>query len=180
MTYVAFLRGINVGGRTVRNDRLRALFEDLGLEGVRTFLTSGNVMFHTDEVDAAGLERRIESRLRDGLGFAVATFVRDGDQVAAVARCEPFPDAPQGGKLHVGFLREELDRATQEEVVALAEETDRVAFRGRELYWHVAGRFMESALSGPAVGGLLGDRWTLRPANTVRRIARKLPDRPTS
>lgn len=39
--YVAFLRGINVGGHMLKNDRLRELFEDLGFHGVRTFLAAG-------------------------------------------------------------------------------------------------------------------------------------------
>ncbi|HEX2028581.1 MAG TPA: DUF1697 domain-containing protein [Nitriliruptorales bacterium] len=178
--YVAFLRGINLGGRNVTNDRLRALLEEAGFDHVRTFLSSGNVIFHSGEIDAAGLETRIESRLAEGLGYPVATFVRDGEHLVEVARHEPFPDDPPlGGKLHIGFLREQLGRATQDQVAALANKTDRVAFHGRELYWHVAGRFMDSALSGGAVARLLGDRWTLRTANTVRRIARKLAERPS-
>lgn len=173
-TYVAFLRGINVGGHTVKNDRLRELFEALGFTRVRTLLASGNVLFDADEVDAAALERRSEAQLRDGLGYAVPTFVRTGDQVAAIAGHDPFPDAPQGGKVHVGFLRQVLDQPTRGEVVALAKDRDRVAFRDRELYWHVADRFMDSALSDPAVDKVLAAAWTLRTANTVQRIAAKL------
>ncbi|MDQ4131150.1 MAG: hypothetical protein M3133_09225, partial [Actinomycetota bacterium] len=86
----------------------------------------------------------------------------------------PFPDEPDVGKLHIGFLRCELDPSTRDEVSALAKETDRVAFHGREMYWRVAGRFMDSALSEPAIGKVLGDRWTLRTAQTVRRLAAKL------
>lgn len=173
-TYVAFLRGINVGGHTVKNDRLRELFEDLGFEAVRTFLASGNVIFECDQENGLEVERRIESRLREGLGYNVPTFVRTSEHLVAVAEHAPFPDQPGEGNLHIGFLREEPDPSTVNELAALANESDRVAFRGRELYWLVAGRFMDSALSGPAVGKVLGDGWTVRTANTVRRLAAKM------
>lgn len=174
-TYVAFLRGINVGGHTVTNDRLRELFEALAMDRVSTFLASGNVIFQTDEEGGSALEKRIEAGLRESLGYPVPTFARDARQVASLANHAPFPVAPEGGKLHIGLLRETLDRSTRAEVAALAADTDRVAFNGRELYWHVAGRYMDSALSGPAVGKVLGAAWTLRTATTLQRIANKLP-----
>ncbi len=173
-TYAAFLRGINVGGHTVTNDRLRELFEDLGFERVRAFLASGNLIFDCAEVDSSALEGRIESRLREAFGYPVPTFVRTSEHLVAVADHTPFPGERDVGKLHVGFLRGALDPSTSDEVSALAKETDRVAFHGREMYWRVAGRFMDSALSEPAIGKVLGDRWTLRTAQTVRRLAAKL------
>ena len=56
--YVAFLRAINVGGHTVKMDRLRALFAELGHGGVETFIASGNVIF-----EAAGGEAALEAAL---------------------------------------------------------------------------------------------------------------------
>lgn len=173
-TYVAFLRGINVAGRTVTNDRLRELFGDLGFDEVRTFLSSGNVIFRTDEVAIPALEEHIESRLGDGLGDEVPTFVRTAEQVTAVGAHAPFADPPEGGTLHIGFLREDVDEPTKDKILGLAKGTDRVAFHGCELYWHVASRFMDSALSDPAVGRMLGNAWTVRTATTVRRIAASL------
>ncbi len=173
-TFVAFLRGINVGGHRVKNDRLRELFEDLGFFAVRTYLASGNVIFEWEDADTLELEERIESRLREGLGYDVPTFVRTSEHLTAVAEHAPFPDQPDAGKLHIGFLREEPRPATMSKLAALAKESDRVAFRRRELYWHVSGRFMDSALSQPLVGRVLGDGWTVRTAETVRRLADKL------
>jgi uncharacterized protein (DUF1697 family) len=42
--YVAFLRGINLGGRRIKNEELRRHFEEIGLEEVATFRASGNVI----------------------------------------------------------------------------------------------------------------------------------------
>lgn len=54
--YIAFLRAINVGGHTVKMDRLREIFEALGFSNVETFIASGNVVFETTARDPAALE----------------------------------------------------------------------------------------------------------------------------
>ena len=89
--YIAFLRAINVGGRTVKMDELRTLFAAMGFAGVETFIASGNVIFAADHSDAAALQQRIEGELNQALGYAVATFLRTDAEVAAVARYAPFP-----------------------------------------------------------------------------------------
>ena len=72
-SYVALLRAINITGRTIKMDRLRALFAELGLANVATFIASGNVLFDADGA-AEALETRIEAHLQDALGYEVATF----------------------------------------------------------------------------------------------------------
>lgn len=62
--YVAFLRAINVGGRTVKMDRLREIFESLGLGDVETFIASGNVIFRSRSTKPQALEKKIERSLR--------------------------------------------------------------------------------------------------------------------
>lgn len=69
-SYIALLRGVNVGGITVKSADLAALFEEFGFEGVRTVLASGNVVFETSEREShAALKRRIEQGLRDSFGY---------------------------------------------------------------------------------------------------------------
>jgi uncharacterized protein (DUF1697 family) len=71
-TWVALLRGVNVGGITIRSAQLKELFEGpLGLAAVRTVLASGNVRFESDDDDAtrAALKGRIESALRERFGY---------------------------------------------------------------------------------------------------------------
>ncbi len=72
---IAFLRAINVGGHTVKMDDLRRLFESLGFTRGETFIASGNVVFETTSKNTTALERKIEKKLRDALGYEVATFI---------------------------------------------------------------------------------------------------------
>ncbi|MDR6907416.1 uncharacterized protein (DUF1697 family) [Agromyces sp. 3263] len=68
--YIALLRGVNVGGITVKSAELRDLFAELGFEGVRTVLASGNVVFEAPSRDArAAVKSRIEQGLRDRFGY---------------------------------------------------------------------------------------------------------------
>ena len=69
-TYVAFLRSINVGGRAVKMDRLRQLFESLGFSNVKTFIASGNVVFESASRNAKTLKQKIEAKLREAVGCA--------------------------------------------------------------------------------------------------------------
>lgn len=170
---VAFLRAINVGGHTVKMDRLRALFGEMGFGGVETFIASGNVVFDApDGGDDAALERRIERHLRAALGYEVATFVRTLAEVGAVAEHEPFP-SDSDGKLHVAFLPAPPDAEAAARLLALRADTDDLHLHGRELYWLRRVGVNESAVSGAGLERAAGTPTTVRNVNTVRRIAAK-------
>ena len=61
--YIAFLRAINVGGHTVKMDRLREIFETMGFSNVETFIASGNVIFETKSKDVDSLVKMIKKKL---------------------------------------------------------------------------------------------------------------------
>ncbi len=110
-TYIAFLRAVNVGGRTVKMERLRELFSELGLAGVRTYIQSGNVFFTADEtVDRPALTRRIEAHLRQALGFEVPAMVRTVREVEELLAAEPFAgrELTADNRFCVVFLSEPL------------------------------------------------------------------------
>ena len=90
MRYIAFLRGINVGGHNVKMADLRALFSQLGLTNVSSYIQTGNIFFETDVPYDRKLEDRIEEHLENKLGYAVPAFVRRLDEVEAVLREAPF------------------------------------------------------------------------------------------
>lgn len=90
MTYVALLRGINVGGRSrVEMARLRNSFERAGMKGVRTYINSGNVIFRHAPIDVAALGETLERAVEDEFGFRVPVLVLDADRVAAIAAALP-------------------------------------------------------------------------------------------
>lgn len=88
--YIALLRGVNVGGITVRSAELREVFEELGFEEVRTVLASGNVVFSTDETDAAKLKGRIERALTERFGYEAWIVLITRDELERAIDGFPF------------------------------------------------------------------------------------------
>ena len=92
MRYVAFLRGINVGGhKSLRMADLRAAFEDMGFEGVRSVQASGNVVFEAGGEEAAGVvAARAELELESVLGYPIGLVVREFTDVERLVASDPF------------------------------------------------------------------------------------------
>lgn len=170
--WFAFLRAINVGGHTVKMERLTALFRELGLEDVETFIASGNVVFRSSETDAAQLERRLEAHLSEALGYEVASFLRTRAELATVADRQPFGEEP-GGTVYVGFLARAPEAAAAGALRALGNEVDEFDVLGREVYWLGRKGMGRSTFSGARLERTLGMAATLRNLNTVRRLLEK-------
>jgi len=174
--YVAFLRAINIGGRRVSNEDLRACFETVGLEEVSTFRASGNVIF-----DAPGKEsvKRVTERAEEGLerslGYEVVVFLRTADEVLAMADYDPFPaqDVKKSkGKLQVDLLLRKPTAAARKKVLGLATDQDRLDVEGRELWWLPSGGTLESELDQKAISAAVGPS-TRRTKGTIEQIAAK-------
>lgn len=173
--YIAFLRAINVGGHTVKMDHLRDIFESLGFSNVETFIASGNVIFETKSKDAPALERKIEKRLKDLLGFDAAAFIRSDSELAGIADYQPFP-TPQmesAAALNVAFLHETLDEKAKRSLMALKSDIDDFHTHGREVYWLCRKKQSDSKFSNAVLEKILSRKSTLRGLNTVRKMAEK-------
>ena len=144
-TYIAFLRGINLGKRNVKSDELRSIFSGMGFENVRTYIASGNVLFDTKEKNAEKLAKKVEKGLEDTLGYKVIVFLRSQDELEGILENNPFKeDHRNGGICYISFLSAEPPEAAVKEVVARTSETEKFKLVGRELYmlFHVG--FSES------------------------------------
>ena len=174
-SHVAFLRGMNLGGRRIKNEELRAEFEVLGFADVACFRASGNVVFAAEETDEGKLAKRIEVGLGEALGYEVPVFLRSAAELRAVAVLQPF-DAKalkaSNGKLQVTFLKEKPKAAARKQALALATDDDRLAIEGRELYWLPKGGLSDSELDLKAIASGLGLN-TVRTMGTVEQIAAK-------
>jgi len=114
--YVAFLRGINVGGhKSVPMPRLKKAFEALRFENVQTLLASGNVLFGGRKANPASLARKIEDKLRKAFHFEIGVIVRTIEKIRNLAAMEPFQGitvTPQT-RLYVTFLSEKPKSSLQ-------------------------------------------------------------------
>lgn len=173
--FIAFLRAINVGGHTVKMEHLRQLFESLGFSGVETFIASGNVVFETTSKNVKALERKIENKLREALGYEVATFIRTEAELADIANYRPFrqSDLDDAVALNIAFVADALNDQSKQKLMALRTEIDDFHVHGREIHWLCRRRQSESTFSNAILEKTLGLKSTLRGANTIKQMAAK-------
>jgi uncharacterized protein (DUF1697 family) len=177
--YIAFLRAINVGsGRTIQMKSLRLIVESLGFSNVATFLASGNIIFETRTKNVKALEKKIEKRLRAGLGFEVATFIRTDTQLKKVSYYRPFPQSKidAASEFNIIFLSDKLGKQSREKVRELKTATNEFRVHGREIYWLRRKEQGKSTFSTIPFEKALGKRFTIRSAKTIKRIALKISE----
>lgn len=175
--YVAFLRAINVGGRVVKMDELRAIFEAMNFRQVETFIASGNVIFETKAEAGVTLAAKIEARLLKALGYKVATFVRTDGEVAAIAGRKPFAEAAMetAPTFCVGLLGAPLGADGERRLMNLRSADDDFRVAGSEVYWLGQKKQSESTFSNAVLEKALGVKATFRGMSTMQKLAAKYP-----
>lgn len=170
---IAFLRAVNVGGRTVKMDALRRVFESLGFSQVETFIASGNVIFESGKIQ--NLKSRIESTLQSALGFEVPVFLRTSAELVAAANYKAFSSAElaKAAALNIAFLDSAPTSAALEKLMSLRTDIDDFHVHGREVYWLCRKKQSDSKVSNAALERALGQPSTMRGANTIQKLAAK-------
>lgn len=114
--YVAFLRGIGPGDSRKSNVSLCNLFSSLGYSNVRSFISSGNILFESSEKDSVKLETEIEQAFEQKLKLKCATFIRSEAELAEFIKTAPFGDLQHESKsyLIVTFIKKgKFDRRVE-------------------------------------------------------------------
>ena len=174
--FVAFLRGMNLGRRRVRNEELCQCFGSMGFTDVSAFLASGNVLFGTTGKSSAKVEPFIEKGLERWFSYEVRTFVRSAQEVAAIGHHRPFGPkqlAASTGKVQVAILARAPTASSRRAALALATPHDHLSIEGRELYWLPKGNMSASELELDGLASTLG-LMTIRTQRTLTRLAAKL------
>jgi uncharacterized protein (DUF1697 family) len=161
--FVALLRAVNVGGtgKLAMSD-LKAICEAAGLERVRTYIASGNVVFRTD-LGEAEVRAAIEAGLLTHAGKPVGVLVRSAEEMAAVRDANPFPERAPNRTVAIF-----LDAAPPADALALATGLNGEEMRlgRREIYVHYGDGMADSKLRIPAATA-----GTARNMNTVAKLA---------
>jgi uncharacterized protein (DUF1697 family) len=174
-TYVALLRGINVGkAKRVAMADLRALVEELGHTDVATVLMSGNLVFSSSKRGAPALAKGIEGAIRDRLGMDVRVLVRTAAEVRKVVDDVPFADeaAREANRLQVTFLDGAPDRQALRPVLEADWSPEAVAVGDGVVYaWQPNG--MTGSKLGEALVKVPGPVATTRNLATLQKILAK-------
>jgi uncharacterized protein (DUF1697 family) len=173
-TYIALLRGINVGGhKIIKMDQLRRSFEALGFKNVRTYVQSGNVIFEAAKRSPQKMVAAIERRILDEYGFEVVVIVRTAEEMSRAIEKNPFlrEDGIDRTKLHVTFLSHVPARDVLSKLDAVDAGKERFCCLDSEMYLHLPNGAGESKLSITLFERVLSVSATSRNWNTVNKLA---------
>ena len=108
MKYVAFLRGVNVGGVIVKMTDAKALFESLGFTNVVTIIASGNIIFDAEKGTEESITRKIEAGLHKKYKREIAVMLRSIEDLRSIEKLRPFQgiEVKPSTRLYVTFLYE--------------------------------------------------------------------------
>jgi uncharacterized protein (DUF1697 family) len=163
--YVALLRGVNlVGNSTLRMADLKEIAVKLGLESVRTFIASGNLLFTSDLPDEE-LRRMLERELQKHMSKAVRVMLRTADEMDAVVGANPFADRP-GNQVQAFFMNEPPPEDLESTIRNRADD-ERVAPGTREVF--VA--YSEKGIGRSRIRIPAAEAGTARNMNTVAKLA---------
>jgi uncharacterized protein (DUF1697 family) len=172
MRYIALLRGINVGGKSlVRMADLKECVEDLGHDKVSTFIASGNVLFETAERDAAKLESTIERALERRFKLPITVVVRSRAEVGRIVKAIPPKWIGNDSlRVYVAFLLRTRDGRKLARELEPREGVDEVVATKAALIWATR----RDALTRSGMQKLPGDAaykdMTLRNLNTTLKL----------
>ena len=172
-TYIALLRGINVGGhRQVAMADLRALLNELGFVDGRSMLQSGNLVFRAPARGAAELERLLEGEAKKRLGVDIDFFVRTADEWKTVVAQNPFrAEATRDpGHLVVVFLKNAPNATAVKTLQTAISGPEVVRAKGRHAYIVYRDGIGRSRLTHALIERRLGTRGTGRNWNTVLKL----------
>lgn len=171
ITYIALLRGINVGANVLKMEQLRKIFADIGAPEAKTYLQSGNVLFRANGT-AAELAAAIEDKVSAATRLPVSVIIRTPAQLQRLIADNPFAkeatSAPR--TVHVTFLAGGAPKAGLATISKLRAGADRWHAAGGHIYLHCPDGYGRSKLNNTALERALGIRATTRNWSTVMAL----------
>jgi uncharacterized protein (DUF1697 family) len=170
--YVALLRGINVGGKTlIKMADLKSCIEALGLDDVSTFIASGNVLFETGRRDAAGLEGEIERAIEERFGLRVKVVVLDRAAYARIVKTVPKAWVGDASlRANVAFVRRGTDAKKVVRELAPDPAIEEVKPIGGAILWATKRDALNRSVMRKLIGGAAYKDLTVRNLNTTLKL----------
>lgn len=170
--YIALIRGINVGGKTMPMAALKDMFARLGYPEARTYIQSGNVVFTAPGKDAAKIAAGLEKAIPETFGYEAAVLVRSLDAWRALLAANPYAKAKPKGKerVYVTFLESAPAKAAAARLSAVQDPLDELKLKGTEIFLMIRGGYGVSNLSNAFVEKTLKLRATTRNLETSLKL----------
>lgn len=170
-TYIALLRGINVGGKNkIKMAELAKILESIGLEAVKTYIQSGNIVFQSAEQNSSEIASQIRAAIQNRHGFSPKTLVLGLPEFRKAIENNPFPEAEEEPKaLHFYFLAQEALNPNFEVLESIKRESESYKLVDKVFYLYAPEGIGRSKLAARAEKAL-GVAAAARNWRTVSKI----------
>ena len=172
--FVAFLRGINVGGHIVVKEKLQDAFTSLGFQNVSTYRQSGNIVFENSATNIEDIKTKIEDKLRNMLGYDVAAFICTIPQLKNIIDLEPFKSQDkEGTSFLVTMLTSTPPTFPMQLPLTIPKSTAQIiSAKGTEVF-SVTNGGGEGGMPSPFIESKLKVKASTRNMNIIREIVEK-------
>ena len=172
-TYVSLLRGINVSAqKRIKMEELRSLYTALGFQNIQTYIQSGNVVFQSQNPDAAELSRKIEAGILEHFGYSVSVLILLKSDLRRILDHNPFLKGRNEdiSKLCVTFLFQTPAPSALDEISEVKDKHDEFQVSGQEIYLFCPQGFARTKLSNNFFERKLKVSATTRNWKTVNKL----------
>ena len=174
VTYVSMIRGINVGGKKVKMDRLRELYISLDFEDVKTYIQSGNVIFKSKKFDKIKLSHIIEKEIGEIFEFDVKVLIRTKNEMLNIINGNPFKQEDIK-HIYVTFLSDIPSEKLIKDLTHIIDEdienkSDKYTIIGEEIYLLLPDGYGRTKLNNNFFEKKLGIPATTRNWRTVNKL----------
>lgn len=177
MIYVAFLRGINVGGNNkVEMKKLKSTFELLGFINVVTYINSGNVIFEDSSKRQDAIVSKIEKAIKNDFQLNIKALVRDLKNIETIVQILPLSWVKNKlMRTDIMFLWEEFDSPGVLEQLRITL-VDNVNYVSGAVLWNIAEKDYSKSGMTKLIGTEIYKHMTIRNVNTVRKVYQIMSD----
>jgi len=168
-TWIALLRGVNVGGKTLRMETLRETLAALGMEAVKTYIQSGNAVFRCSESDGNALRKHLEQGITENLEVVVSLLLRSPAELEALLSASSF-ELADVSSLYYTFLEKSPETGLTETLPSPQAGFDEFRIIGREIHLHCPGGYGRTVYSNQYFERKLKQIATTRNRNTVLKL----------
>lgn len=170
--YITLLRGINVGGKVLKMDKLKSIYESLGLDAIETYIQSGNVFFNTPIDDVIQLKISIEDAIKAASRLDVSVIIIEPDELKYILNNNPLIKSglDDTSVMHVTLLSDKPNGADINKINPTQYEPDRFIIIGKVVYLYCPKGYGRTKLTNNFFEAKLKVKATTRNWNTMNKL----------
>lgn len=172
-TYIALLRGINVGGKNkVPMPILKQVFEELGFTGVTTYINSGNVVFESSTANKTALAKLCEDAIAERFALHIPVKIVTAEELEDVLQHAPAWWGSEEGVVHYAMFV--IAPTTIEEVFAvmgeIIPEYEQITHYKDVIFWSAPRKTFHKSQWSKIASSSVNNCVTIRNANTANKL----------